>query len=57
MAVDKVKKVVIWMVAAFVAYSIFKSPERSGDIVHNIWAILRDGVGNIGQFFDRILNS
>ncbi|NNG38716.1 hypothetical protein HJ588_05435 [Flexivirga sp. ID2601S] len=56
MALDKVKKVVIWVVVAFIAYAIFTSPSRSADIVHSIWQILSDGVDSIGTFFDRILN-
>lgn len=57
MALDKVRKVVIWLVVAFIAYAIFKSPAKSGDIVHNIWSILSNGVDQIGKFFDKILNS
>jgi len=57
MALDKVRKVVIWLVVAFVAYAIFKSPDQSASIVHNIWSILSNGVHQIGTFFDKILNS
>lgn len=57
MALDKVRKVVIWLVVAFVAYAIFKSPNKSADIVHNIWSILSNGVEQIGTFFDKILSS
>lgn len=56
MALDKVRKVVIWLVVAFIAYAIFTSPHRSADIVHNIWSIISNGVGQIGQFFNTILN-
>lgn len=57
MALDKVRKVAIWLVVAFVAYAIFKSPNKSADIVHNIWSILSNGVSAIGTFFNRILGS
>jgi len=56
MALDKVRKVVIWLVVAFIAYAIFTSPDKSADIVHNIWSILSNGVGQVGHFFDKILN-
>lgn len=56
MALDKVRKLVIWLVVAFIAYAIFKSPNRSADIVHNIWSILSSAVEQIGKFFDKILN-
>lgn len=57
MALDKVRKVVIWLVVAFIAYAIFTSPDKSADIVHNIWSILAGGVDKLGTFFDKILNS
>lgn len=56
MALDKVRKVAIWVVVAFIAYAIFTSPDKSADIVHNIWSIITNGVGQIGKFFDTILN-
>lgn len=57
MALDKVRKVVIWLVVAFIAYAIFTSPDKSADIVHNIWSIITNGVSQVGHFFDKILNS
>lgn len=57
MALEKARKVVIWLVVAFIAYAIFKSPTKSGDIVHNIWSILSNGVDQLGKFYDKILNS
>lgn len=57
MALDKVRKVAIWLVVAFVAYAIFKSPNKSADIVHSIWSILSNGVSQIGTFFSKILGS
>ena len=57
MALDKVRRVVICLLVAFVAYAVFKSPDQSASIVHNIWSILSNGVHQIGTFFDKILNS
>lgn len=55
MATEKVKKIAIWAVFAFVVYAIFTSPDRSADIVHSVWDILATGVTTIGDFFDSIL--
>lgn len=57
MALDKVRKVVIWLVVAFIAYAIFTSPSRSADIVHNIWSIISNGFDQLGEFFNNVLNS
>lgn len=55
MATEKVKKIILWVVLAFIVYAIFTSPTRSADIVHSAWQILSDGVSNLGHFFDGIL--
>ncbi|WP_186525980.1 hypothetical protein [Leekyejoonella antrihumi] len=56
MATERVKKIIIWVVFAFIVYAIFTSPTRSADIVHSCWQILSDGVKNLGAFFNSILN-
>jgi len=56
MATEKVRKIIIWVVFAFIVYAIFTSPDRSADIVHSCWQILTDGVKNMGDFFNSILN-
>lgn len=57
MALDKVRKVVIWLIIAFIAYAIFTSPNKSADIVHSIWSIISSGASQLGRFFSKILNS
>lgn len=57
MGTDKIRKIAIWVVVAFVAYAIFKSPDKAADMVHNIWEILKTGVTSIGTFFNRLLNA
>lgn len=52
----KVKQFVPWVVIAFLVYAVVTSPDKSADMVRNIWDILSDGVRNIGSFFDNILN-
>lgn len=57
MATDRVKKIVIWVVFAFLIYSVISDPHHSADIVRNIWGVLKSGVQHIGDFFHDILNS
>ncbi|MDE9365624.1 hypothetical protein PZ938_08395 [Luteipulveratus sp. YIM 133132] len=52
----KVKQFIPWVVLAFLVYAVVTSPNKSADLVRNIWEILSDGVSNIAQFFDNILN-
>lgn len=51
------KNVLIWVVVAFVLYAIYKSPERSAGVVHDIWDVLAAGVRSIGDFFKAILGT
>lgn len=51
-----VKKVVGWLLAAFLIYAIFTSPGRAGDIVHTSWEIVSQGFSSLGSFFDAVLN-
>lgn len=53
---DKVKKVVLWVVLGFMIYAIFTNPDRAADIVGNIWALIIDGFNAILRFFDSLLN-
>lgn len=55
MATEKIKKITIWVIFAFVLYAIFTNPNKSADIVHNIWDLLATGVRSIGDFFKAIL--
>ncbi|WP_169787750.1 hypothetical protein [Luteipulveratus mongoliensis] len=52
----KIKQLVPWVVLAFLVYAVVTSPDKSADMVRNIWDIITDGVRNVGQFFDNILN-
>ena len=57
MGTEKIKKVALWVVFAFVLYAIFTNPTKSADIVHNIWDLLSTGVRRIGDFFKAILGN
>ncbi|GAA4350578.1 hypothetical protein [Angustibacter luteus] len=55
--IGKLKKPLIWLVVAFFAYAIVKSPDQAADIVHSAWNGLLDGLQAIGHFFDALLSS
>lgn len=57
MATDRVKKIVIWVVFAFLVYSIVTDPHHSADIVRNLWGVLKSGGQHIGDFFHDIGHS
>ena len=52
---QRVKKILLWVLVAFAAYAIFTSPDQAADIVKTSGSILGDGVKNIGNFFDSLL--
>ncbi|YAL83612.1 hypothetical protein ACMYYO_02045 [Dermacoccaceae bacterium W4C1] len=53
----KVRQFVPWVIAAFLVYAVVTSPDKSADMVNNLWGILSDGVSNIGQFFSRLVGN
>jgi hypothetical protein len=52
---QRVKKILLWVLVAFAAYAIFTSPDQAADIVKTSGTILGDGVKSIGTFFDSLL--
>ena len=52
---QRVKKILLWVLLAFAVYAIFTSPDQAADIVKTSGSILADGVRNIGTFFDALL--
>jgi hypothetical protein len=51
-----VKKVVGWLVLAFVLYAILTSPEPAANMLGSAWDIVLNGLQNIGHFFDSLLS-
>ncbi len=51
-----VRKVVTWLVVAFVLYAILKSPEPAANMVGSAWDVLANGIANIGHFFDSLIS-
>lgn len=52
---QRVKRILLWILIAFAAYAIFTSPDRAADILKTSGSILADGVKSIGTFFDALL--
>jgi hypothetical protein len=52
---NRVKKILLWVLVAFAIYAIITSPDQAAEIVKTSWSILADGVRNIGNFFDALL--
>jgi large-conductance mechanosensitive channel len=51
----RIKKILQWLIIAFVVYAIIKSPNQAASILTTAWQILVDGVAAIGKFFDTLL--
>lgn len=54
---DKInfKSIVKFLLFAFIIYAIFSSPNQSADVAHSIGDVFRNGVHNLGEFFDALL--
>ena len=55
MTLQRVKKILLWVLVAFAAYAIITSPDQAADILKTSGSILADGVKSIGTFFDALL--
>lgn len=51
-----IKKLLLWLLAAFLIYAIITNPDRAADIVRSAWEIIFQGVVNIGRFFHQLIN-
>jgi hypothetical protein len=52
---QRAKKVLLWVLIAFAAYAVFRSPDRSAHLVSTSGSILADGARSVGHFFDTLL--
>jgi hypothetical protein len=52
---QRVKKILLWVLVAFAAYAIITTPDQAADILKTSGSILADGVRSIGTFFDALL--
>jgi hypothetical protein len=57
MVISRIKQVAYLLIAAFLIYAIFKSPDQAASIVRTAWNGLVDGIHAIGRFFNALLNN
>ena len=57
MVVSRIKQVAYLLIAAFLIYAIFKSPDQAASIVRTAWDGIVSGLHAIGRFFNALLNS
>ncbi len=49
------RKILLWVVIAFIIYAIFASPDQAADIVRAALDGIMAGFQAIGRFFDSLL--
>jgi hypothetical protein len=52
---SRVRRILGWVLLAYVVYAIVKSPAQAADIVRTSFDILAQGVRSIFAFFDSLL--
>lgn len=52
---QRVKKILMWIVIAFAVYAVFTSPDRAAELVKTLGAILADGAASIFRFLDALI--
>jgi hypothetical protein len=57
MVISRIKQVAYLLIAAFLIYAIFKSPDQAATIVRTAWNGIVDGIHAIGRFFNALLNN
>ncbi|HEX2704948.1 MAG TPA: hypothetical protein VHM65_04255 [Candidatus Lustribacter sp.] len=51
----RIRKILLWVLFAFIVYAVYSSPAQAGDIVRSAWEILGNAVTAIGRFFRSML--
>ena len=52
---SRVRKILGWVLLAYVVYAIIKSPTQAADVVKTSFEILAEGVRSIFAFFDSLI--
>lgn len=50
-----VKKVLLWLLVAFVVYTIVVSPAKAADMTRATFTSLSEAGGSLGDFFDALV--
>lgn len=53
---SRVRRILGWVLLAYLVYAIIKSPTQAADVVRTSFDILSQGVRAIFTFFDSLLN-
>lgn len=52
----KGRKILGWLLIAFVVYAIYKQPHQAAIIASSIWHILLNALTSIGAFFSTLMS-
>lgn len=52
----RVRQIVPWMLLAFFVYLIITSPDRTADLVRNVWDVIMMAFRNIARFFNSLIS-
>ncbi len=53
---SRVRKILGWVLLAYLVYAIIKSPVQAADVVKTSFQILAEGVRSIFAFFDSLIS-
>ena len=53
----RVRRAILAIVIIFIIYAVMTDPTQSADKTGSIWDFLKNGIENIGTFFDSLLNN
>ena len=51
---SRARKIIGWLIVAYLVYSVVKSPTQAADVVKTTFQILADGIKSIFAFFDSL---
>jgi len=51
-----IKKIIGWLVFAFLIYAVVTSPASAATILGSTWDVILTGLRNIGAFFNALLH-
>ena len=52
----KVRRVLLWLVIAFLVYAVYTAPAHAADVVHQAWDIIWTALNRLISFFNHLAN-
>ena len=52
----RVRRVLLWLVIAFLVYAVYTDPSHAADIVQRAWDIIWTALNRLMVFFDNLAN-